>query len=233
MLRPLPLTEHCADPLARAEHVCIGVSPFNSYFTVDRIADLARWAMSGFRRFHFFVPDGPAAFTMEALGYDPVRAAQKAQRQGNYTRNKIVRALQQVCPSDPHALILDSAVLDTDQAYLSLLSEAHHRFATDPEFAEHCLDATGWVLDKRLPEGEHPTREQLRSAVRYFLAELPMFIGTVAVAGVASSVFAYHQRVAFLERLYRGELSWRPHPGQGFVVLHQAVPEQAVPERSE
>ncbi len=227
MLRPLPLTEHCAEPLSRAEHVCLGVSPFNSYFTVDRIADLARWAMSGFDRFHFFVPDGPSAFTMEALGYDPVRAARKAQRQGNYTRNKIVRALQQVCPSDPDTLILDSAVLDTDSVYLGLLSEAHRRFAVDPEFAEQCLYATGWVLDRRLPEGEHPTREQLRSAVRYFLAELPMFIGTVAVAGVGSSVFAYHQRVGFLERLYRGELSWRPLPGQGFVVLEQAVPQRS------
>ncbi|KFU80861.1 cyclo(L-tyrosyl-L-tyrosyl) synthase [Amycolatopsis lurida] len=226
MPRPLPLTEHCADPLARAEHVCLGVSPFNSHFTVDRIADLARWAMSAFRGFHFFVPDGPSAFTLEALGYDPVRAAQKAQRQGNYTRNKIVRALGQICVPDPHALILDAAALEADSAYLGLLSEAHHRFATDPEFAEQCLGATGWVLDRRLPEGEHPTRDQLRSAVRYFLAELPMFVGTVAVAGVGSSVFAYHQRVAFLERLYRGELSWRPLPGQGFVVLEQAVPER-------
>ncbi|HET6286807.1 MAG TPA: tRNA-dependent cyclodipeptide synthase [Amycolatopsis sp.] len=226
MPRPLPLTEHCADPLARAEHVCLGVSPFNSYFTVDRIADLARWAGSAFRSFHFFVPDGPSAFTLEALGYDPVRAAQKAQRQGNYTRNKIVRALQRVCPSDPHTLILDTAVLETDPAYLGLLSEAHRRFATDPEFARQCLGATGWVLDRRLPEGEHPTHDQLRSAVRYFLAELPMFVGTVAVAGVGSSVFAYHQRVPFLERLYRGELSWRPLPGQGFAVLEQAVPER-------
>ncbi|RSM69337.1 tRNA-dependent cyclodipeptide synthase [Amycolatopsis sp. WAC 01375] len=238
MLRPSPLTEHCADPLMRADHVCLGVSPFNSHFTVDRIADLARWAMSNFQGFHFFVPDGPSAFTLEALGYNPVRAAQKALRQGNYTRNKIIRALEQVYPGDSRELILDSTVLDTNRAYLGLLSEAHHRFATDPEFAEQCLGATGWVLDKRLPEGEHPTRDQLRSAVRYFLAELPMFVGTVAVAGVGSSVFAYHQRVSFLERLYRRELSWRPSPGQGFVVLEntvsgQAIPEQAVPERVE
>ncbi|MFJ8916500.1 tRNA-dependent cyclodipeptide synthase [Amycolatopsis sp. NPDC102389] len=226
MPRPLPLTEHCADPLARAEHVCLGVSPFNSHFTVERIADLARWAMSAFRGFHFFVPDGPSAFTLEALGYDSVRAAQKAQRQGNYTRNKIIRALEQVYPGDARTLILDAAVLETDPAYLGLLSEAHQRFASDSEFAEQCLGATGWVLDRRLPEGRHPSRDQLRSAVRYFLAELPMFVGTVAVAGVESSVFAYHQRVAFLERLYRGELSWRPMPGQGFVVLEQAVPER-------
>ncbi|WP_433272115.1 tRNA-dependent cyclodipeptide synthase [Actinosynnema sp. CS-041913] len=227
MLRPLPLTEQCAGPLSRAEHVCLGISPFNSHFTIERIADLARWASAGFHRFHFFVPDGPSAFTLEALGYDPGRAARKAQRQGNYTRNKILRALEQVRAPNPDELILDSSALDGNRAYLRLLSQAHQRFAADPEFARQCLGATGWVLDRRLPEGESPTGDQLRSAVRYFLAELPMFVSTVEVAGVGSSVFAYHQRVPFLAHLYGGELSWRPHPEQGFVVLEHAVPERA------
>jgi cyclo(L-tyrosyl-L-tyrosyl) synthase len=213
--------------LARADHVCIGISPFNSHFTVEVIADLARWAIAGFRGFHFFVPDGPSAFTLEALGYEPGRAARKAQRQGNYTRNKILRALEQVDAPHPDELILDSAALDGNRTYLTLLSEAHLRFETDAEFAEQCLGATEWVLDRRLPEGETATREQLRSAVRYFLAELPMFVSTVEVADVDSSVFAYHQRVPFLERLYRGGLSWCPHPDQGFVVLEHAVTERA------
>ncbi|GGS32480.1 MULTISPECIES: tRNA-dependent cyclodipeptide synthase [Actinokineospora] len=227
MLRPTPLTAHCADPLAAAEHVCIGISPFNSYFTPERIADLARWAMARFRSFHFFVPDAPSAYTLEALGYDPRRAARKAQRQGNYTRNKISRAMEQLHVPDQRELVLDSAALNENKAYQGLLAEAHRRFTSDPEFAENCLTASGWVMERRLPEGEQPTREQLRHAVRYFLAELPMFVGTTEVVGAGSSVFAYHQRVDFLERMYRGELSWKPLPGQGFVLVEQAVPEPA------
>ncbi|CRK58360.1 hypothetical protein [Alloactinosynnema sp. L-07] len=228
MLRPLPLTQHCASPLAEAEHVCIGVSPFNSYFTTERIADLARWAVSSFASFHFFVPDAPSAYTLEAIGYTPRDAARKAQRQGNYTRNKIHRALAQ-CAIDPGPVILDSAALEVNPMYSKLRTEAHHRFTSDPGFAKHCLSATSWVLEKRLRDAE-PTHAQSMHAVRYFLAEMPMFVNTVEIAGVSSSVFAYHQRVPFLEKLFARELSWQPHPAQGFVVVEPVVAEQVAAE---
>ncbi|MEV0676132.1 tRNA-dependent cyclodipeptide synthase [Actinosynnema sp. NPDC050436] len=219
MLLPTPLTEHCAAPLRSGRHVCIGVSPFNSYFTVERIAALARWAMREFERFHFFVPDRAAVHTLEALGYDPARARLKARRQGQYVVNKICRALRDLdvpCPADH---VLDGAALAENPCYQGLLAQAHGLFATDEGFAGQCLEATRWVLDRRLPDGAAPTDTQLRQAVRYFLAELPMFVDTPAVAGVDSSVFAYHQRVGFLELLYARELAWRPRPEQGFVVL--------------
>jgi cyclo(L-tyrosyl-L-tyrosyl) synthase len=219
VLLTTPLTEHCADPLRSGRHVCIGVSPFNSYFTVERIAALARWASREFERFHFFVPDRAAAHTLEALGYDPARARRKAGRQGQYVLNKIYRALDEVGVVDLREHVFDDATLAHNARYQDLLRDAHDRFATDEKFAAHCLDATRWVLDRRLPGDQAPTGEQLRCAVRYFLAELPMFIDTPAIAEVDSSVFAYHQRVTFLERLYARELTWQPHPGQGFVVL--------------
>ncbi|ONI78157.1 tRNA-dependent cyclodipeptide synthase [Actinosynnema sp. ALI-1.44] len=219
MLLTTPLTEHCAAPLRSGRHVCIGVSPFNSYFTPERIAALAHWASREFERFHFFVPDRAAVHTLEALGYEPARARRKASRQGQYVLNKICRALRDVGVNDPCEHVLDGAALAYNAHYQGLLRDAHDRFATDEKFGAHCLDATHWVLDRRLPPGRTPTDAQLRCAVLYFLAELPMFIDTPAIAGVDSSVFAYHQRVAFLERLYARELTWQPHPGQGFVVL--------------
>ncbi|GLZ36939.1 tRNA-dependent cyclodipeptide synthase [Actinokineospora sp. NBRC 105648] len=219
MVMAAPLTESCARPLASREHVCIGVSPFNSYFSVQRIADLARWARRSFDSFQFFVPDRVAAHTLRALGYPPERAEHKAARQGQYVHNKICRALAEVGITDVAGYILDSATLLGNSAYQRLSLRVHTEFADNPEFAEQCMQASGWVLEKRLPAGTPATREQLTHAVRYFLAEIPMFLDTVAIAGVSSSVFAYHQRVGFLERLYQHELALTPHPAQGFVVL--------------
>lgn len=219
MLLTTPLTEHCAGPLESGRHVCIGVSPFNSHFSVERITALARWAMSGFERFHFFIPDRAAAYTLEAVGYDPDRARAKARRQGQYVVNKVCRALGDLGVADPERHVLDGAALAENAAYQRLLAHAHDLFATDEAFADRCLDATRWVLDRRLPDGEVPTEDQLRCAVRYFLAELSLFVDTPAIAGVESSVFAYHQRVKFLESLYSRELTWRPRPDQGFVLL--------------
>ncbi|WP_053735150.1 tRNA-dependent cyclodipeptide synthase [Nocardia sp. NRRL S-836] len=219
MLLTTPLTEHCARPLRSGRHVCVGISPFNSYFSVGRITALARWAMAEFESFHFFVPDRAAAFTLEALGYEPARAKTKAHRQGQYVVNKVCRALWDVGVPRPEDHVLDGATLAENPFYQRLLTNAHDLFDHDEDFARHCLDATRWVLDRKLPDGEVPTQLQLRTAVRYFLAELPMFVDTPAITGVDSSVFAYHQRVEFLERLYARELSWQPHPGQGFVLL--------------
>ncbi|WP_228717256.1 tRNA-dependent cyclodipeptide synthase [Allosaccharopolyspora coralli] len=214
-----PLTSSCQSNFAQRDHACIGISPFNSYFSSARIAAIARWALSEFGVVHFFVPDVPAAHTLEALGYPPERARHKARRQGRYVYNKICRALADVGVVDPERLILNWSVLRGNGRYLQLLGQAHALFDEDPEFRETCITASTWVLDGRLPHGTEPTDQQLRVAVRYLLAELPLFIDTAGIVGHESSVFCYHQGPAFLERLYRQQLPWKAADNQGFLVV--------------
>lgn len=222
MLQAVPLTDRCESPLSRAEHVCVGISPFNSYFSVERIISIADWARTSFQSFHFFVPDRPAAYTLQALGYDENKARQKAARQANYVFNKITKALNELDVPEPRSLILDSDALESNPEFNRLRHQVTSQFELDSDFRARCLDATHWVLDKRIPDGQQPTAQQLEIAVQYFLAELPMFLSTVDVVGVGSSVFAYHQRVDFLERFYRLELSLHPHPAQGFAIYETA-----------
>jgi cyclo(L-tyrosyl-L-tyrosyl) synthase len=75
----------------------------------------------------------------------------------------------------------------------------------------------------KLPDGQLPDEDQAEHAVRYFLAELPLFIDTPAIVGAGTSVFCYHQPPAVLRRLYGVELSRRPAAGQGFAVVAPAV----------
>lgn len=223
-----PLSTHCEQALTRRTHACFGISPFNGYFTTERITDLARWGLGEFDAMHFFVPDTPAAHTLEALGYSPERAAHKARRQGRYVRNKIVRALTELGVNEPDRLILGWPELDANRRYRRLLGEAQRLFDHDPAFRAACLDASRWVLDTRLPPGTEPTTGQLRTAVRYLLTELPLFADTHGIVGTASSVFCYHQCVPFLHQLYGGELAWRPVAGQGFAVLSHTTVHAAV-----
>ncbi|WP_217441614.1 MULTISPECIES: tRNA-dependent cyclodipeptide synthase [Nocardia] len=219
-----PLSVHCHGPLTRRAHVCFGISPFNSYFTTERIAGLARWGFGEFEAAHFFVPDLPATYTLEALGYAPERAAHKARRQGQYVRNKIARALIDLGVREPQRLILGASELDTNPRYRQLLDQAQRLFDRDPDFRADCLEASRWVLENRLPAGSSASEDQLRSAVRYLLAELPLFTDTGGIVGAESSVFCYHQGIGFLRRFYGGELAWRPVVGQGFGVLTDLVP---------
>jgi cyclo(L-tyrosyl-L-tyrosyl) synthase len=102
-----------------------------------------------------------------------------------------------------------------------MLNEVQSRFNDDAEFHDACLEASNWVLDRRLPEGAELTDEQRRSAVRYLLAEIPLFAGSARIVGAETSMFVYHQRVSFLERFFNRELSWAPRPNQGFLVVTQ------------
>lgn len=207
--------------LPEADHVCLGVSPFNSYFTADRLVALVSWAHRCFDEFHVFMPDEPAAHTLEALGYPTDRARHKARRQGNYVRNKIYRALSDVGVPDPESRVLDSAALRANEAYQDMHAAVKTLFHADNDFQAACLDATHWVLDRRLADGAVPTTAQLQCAVRYFLAEMPLFQATTRIVDRPNSAFVYHQRVGFLDRFYRHELALRPDNGQSFFVTPQ------------
>lgn len=227
MLNIDPLTGECATVWQDAQDVCIGVSPFNSYFSAERLLSLASWGLNNFRSCHFFIPDETAAYTLEAMGYAPNRARQKAWRQGRYVVNKVHHALATLEVEDPQSLILDMGRLHANAHYHELLNQVQTLFDNDRDFQEACVEASNWVLDRRLPDGAQATDEQLRSAVRYLLAELPLFAGSAQIVGQPSSMFVYHQRVTFLESFFKRELSWEPNPGQGFLVVTQPEDQSA------
>lgn len=218
-----PLSADCVKVLERADHVCVGVSPFNSYFSGERLASLARWAAGTFSDFHFFVPDDITAHTFEALGYSAGRARQKAHRQSRYTHNKIRSALVAAGVPDPREHVLSMVRLTANPRYQELYDQVAALFAGSGAFRDACLEATRWVLEPKLPEGCAAAPEQLRVGVRYFLAELPLFAGSGYIVGAPHSLFAYHQRVRFLERFFGRELEWAPRAGQGFLVVREAA----------
>ncbi len=214
-----PLSSECTAVIDRGEHACFGVSPFNSYFSVDRIRALAAWGLGRFADVHFFVPDAPSAFTFEALGYAPERAAWKARRQGQYTRNKILTALSGLGVTDAEERVLGWAELEGNAAYAGLHARGRRLYEEDEAFRAACRETSAWVLAGKIPEGQAPEEMQVERAVEYFLAELPIFVDTAAVVGAETSVFCYHQPPEFLRRLYGRELSLHPAPGQGFAIV--------------
>lgn len=55
------------------------------------------------------------------------------------------------------------------------------------------------------------------------LAELPLFLDTPRIAGVAASVFCYHQMPAFLDDLFHRRLRLCPVAGQGYLWLSEGA----------
>ena len=215
------MTANCAQNFDQGTHACFGISPFNSYFSESRIRELALWGQSNFKAMHFFVPDIPAVYTLEAQGYPRDKAEWKARRQSQYLKNKIKKAVISVGYSDSSAseMILDWNRLVSNPRYLALHTEANNLFETDREFQNACLQASRWVMTQKVSEIEILTDHALRLAVKYFLAEIPLFADTASIVNQSSSVFCYHQRVEFLERFYDKQLGFVPGKDQGFIIL--------------
>ncbi len=220
-MKTVPVTPNCLRNFDDRIHVCFGISPFNSYFSEARIQQLAEWGMAEFKQMHFFVPDVPSAYTLEALGYEPSKAEWKAKRQCQYLNNKILRALSNIGISKQAAqsMLLNWETLSTNECYLKHLEDINYLFEHDDEFQNSCLDASKWVLEKRVPDIDCLTPDVLRSAVRYLIAEIPLFVDSAGIVGQASSIFSYHQCPSFIERLIRGDFPYKAKKAQGFVKI--------------
>ncbi|ATY14442.1 tRNA-dependent cyclodipeptide synthase [Amycolatopsis sp. AA4] len=221
MFEANPLSSDCAALYPGAEHACVGVSLFNGYFTADRLTRLVAWTAEHFPEYHFFVPDEVAVYTLEALGYPAARAKQKVHRQSCHVHNKIASALRVLGVPDPERRILGIARLRTMPDYRELLREAETQLESDPAFRAAAYDASSWVLQGKT--GVAPDSEALRLAVRYLLAEIPLFAGSGLITGNPRSMFVYHQRVPFLRRFFDREFAFRPRVGQGFLVVRDSV----------
>ncbi|MGE4107358.1 MAG: tRNA-dependent cyclodipeptide synthase [Bacteriovoracia bacterium] len=217
-----PLTENCKRVYDSKEHVCFGISPFNSYFSERRLRDLAHWGRSHFQSMHFFVPDVPAAYTLEALGYTPERAAWKARRQANWLRNKIIRSLISLSFThhESEKMVLDWEKLVSISRFQEIYREIQGLFRKDSAFRGACIEASHWILEKRVADTLALTDEALLRAVEYFLAEIPLFLDAASILNQKASVFAYHQSIPFLENLYRNQFFCQvPSERQGYVIL--------------
>lgn len=225
-----PITENCRRQFELRTHACFGISPFNSYFSEERIREIALWGKAEFDSIHFFVPDVPSAYTLEALGYEPAKAAWKARRQCQYLHNKIHKALKSAGYSDAQAcaIVLNWETLTANAKYVELYEETKAYFNRDQEFQDACIEASRWLLERRIPEGQSLTAEMLRSAVRYLLTEIPLFVDTAGIVEKPSSVFCYHQRVEFLDSLFQGRYRLRPSSKQGFTVIEPPMADEVI-----
>jgi len=212
-----PVSSMCAAIYGAQHHAVIGVSPFNSYFSEDRLAALFAWADSRFEAFHIFVPDEATRYTLEALGYGSAKARRKARRQANYLMNKIKRALDVAVPDFNPERILTNAVLAENDAYRGMLKTVERRFEHDEAFRNSCTNCTRWVLENQADENTVLDAAATKHAVRYFLEELPLFMDSASIVGAASSVFCYQKCPDTLKGFYTDRSGALVAENQGFI----------------
>ena len=220
-----PVTERCRQIATDSNHICFGISPFNSYYSETRIKTLARWGIENFSSMHFFVPDIPSAYTFEALGYTPEKSAWKARRQCQYLFNKITKSLLSLGYDIESAseMIVGWHWLNKNDVYLKYYDQAVELYESDTEFRLACNEASLWVLESKIPYGIEINAEILQSGVRYLFSEIPLFVNSAGIFSQQSSVFSYHQPVTFIRTLFDRKISMLPSENQGFLIVDSTL----------
>lgn len=208
-----------------ANHTCLGISPFNSYFSESTIRSLAAWADNNFDSFTVFVPDKPTVYTLEAIGYSIEKSKKQSKKQCKYLKNKIKKALFSVGKKDEEIeeMILDGKKLNNNARFRSTYDKVLWHYNNDSTFQSSCLEASKWALKSKVKDESQLTIQAMQIAVKYFLYEIPIFIDAANIIGKKSSLFCYHQTPLFLEKMYERKFHLKPEVNQGFAELHEVA----------
>ena len=214
-LATIPLTSE------KRPFALIGISPFNSYFSTEKILEIFEWINTQYTDFAVFIPDQISKYTYEALGYKESRVHQKIRKQDNYTINKINNTLLYFYQKNPDKSIINVhsiSQLREKQSYKDLYEIYSNLFANNKEFRQNCLDMTEWVLlNNSKAKGVKIEEAQKNIAVQYFLLELPIMTHSTNILELESCDFVYHTIPKFLKRLYSTKEFISPT--QNFLVL--------------
>jgi cyclo(L-tyrosyl-L-tyrosyl) synthase len=215
-----PLNEKSRCVYERREHICLGISPYNSLFSEEYISSLISWAQKNFEDFHLFLPDEPTIYTLMALGYDEAKARKKLKKQINWLSNKIFKAFEanHFTKEQAQFRILDWQTLSKNECFNEKLRLVYEWFDQSSHFRSSCLEASNWVLENKVAE-DKITEASLLQAVKYFLAELPLFASCNEITQKKTSLFCYHQSIPFHDELYAQKMELKSSTGQGYARL--------------
>ncbi|WP_378730486.1 tRNA-dependent cyclodipeptide synthase [Nocardia brasiliensis] len=214
-----PFTRHCQVVQHDGDHAVIGVSPGNSYFSGQRIRDLARWGLAHFDRVDIVYTDVYVAEMFEALGYSELGARRKADKNIRGVRAKIIAAVDDVDPAGQRLFATAMSEFRSNEAYRDLHADLIRRSADDEEFRAVCHELVTRFLSSKVLDGRAPTCRQHEVCLDYIRAEAPLFLDTPAILGVPSSLNCYHQLLPMAELLYARGSGLRASRNQGHAIV--------------
>ena len=204
--------------LPDADHITVGLSPWNGRYKPRYIEDLVTWVYRRCGKVDVFVPGYEAAHTQAAAGRPVREAVHLARRAINQLRNPALRALEAVGASDPEQHVQSWTQLHNRTAYASCLKQVRAAYREDPEVRAACR-ATAHAVITHLRDDAEITDHDIDLAVGYALAELPLVLHGPLVYGVKSSMFLYHREMELLYPFFRKDAPLSPAPGQGYAIV--------------
>ncbi|MEU9131104.1 tRNA-dependent cyclodipeptide synthase [Kitasatospora sp. NPDC048540] len=213
----VPFSGRCREVFERGDHLLIGVSPGNSYFSHQRLTELICWGREFFAAVDVVHADLHVAAQFEAAGYPLEQAERRAAKEVKATRRRIRRAVEEADRDGvrTHAL----SELTDRAAYRGLHAAVLAALGGDPVLRAATEGMARGFLQARLVDADAPTPAQLAAGVAYIAAELPFFLDTPALLDVPSSISCYHLELPLTPVLFGRSEGLRAAPAQGYAVV--------------
>jgi cyclo(L-tyrosyl-L-tyrosyl) synthase len=174
------------------EHALIGISPFNSYYSEENLKKLFSWGLSTFKRISIFIPDGISMYTLHAMGYSQEKAKKKTKLHDNNLKNKAIRALaaNNISEAEANNMIVFCSDLMNNERYLKFHDTYKSLYENDEDFRKGCLATSKMVLASKGFQGD-VNDEAVSVAVKYFIAELPIYLNSPEILEISQSLYVY------------------------------------------
>ncbi|MEU9181419.1 tRNA-dependent cyclodipeptide synthase [Streptomyces sp. NPDC048550] len=163
----LPFTRTCRHIWEDGDHVPIGASPGNSYFSAERIGSLAGWSVTRFAQVDFVYADLHVDRMFAAFDHPREHAEKRAAKEIKAVRRRILKGVAE--SGHPHAEIRVRALSEfqPNSVYQLLHRRVLHLLQTDEEFRKGCEETALNFVGSKLPEGESITACQLQVCFDY------------------------------------------------------------------
>ena len=214
-----PVSPRCAEILEKREHVLLGISPLNSYYSEEKINELLHWARDNFQSFHVLTSDTIFKQNFLALGYEDKKATKKTHQHWNTLRNKILRSFENIGYNEKDCqdkIVALSGKLPGGDLFNAIREACRKRYTHDPEFKQKCLSSSKEVIKNYSADVNDA---MLEVAAVYLLEEMPFYLDTPGMLDVPTSLMVYHKAIPFFTDLYKDREKYLVSHNQGHLIL--------------
>lgn len=201
------IDENSAQIFKKKEHVLIGISPFNSYYSRAKIEQILIWVLEqGFKDFHFFLADEIYHYNFLMMGYSMEKAQHETKKQDRYLYNKVMQNLEK------YGVDEEKIIKYTD---FKIQKKYQDKYIEYKQKLKHSLSFQK-ILEQTISNLNFKTSHLILTD-DYIFAELPFILDTPALFNVQSSCFVYHQNNDLYTYLFAQKNQTKM---QGFIALN-------------
>ncbi|MEV2261716.1 tRNA-dependent cyclodipeptide synthase [Streptomyces anulatus] len=183
----------------------LGLSPFNSFYSTQTVADLCQSAARSFSDVHVVLPGAPeSALRYISAGKAPRHAVQRSKRVIHNMRNVARRTLAECGMPDTDARVHVMTRFASHPRYQKSRARIESAYRTQRPMREAVHAMTRTALATSLDSD--PTPAQIESNTRYIFAEAPLLLDAASMLARPSTLFVYHRRVPLYDVVATGQV---------------------------